>query len=499
MAAQGREHLPTRGKSAGKVNGRRQDVGMIAASSASRPISTFFQEARISRERILIVQEEKETCGVLREYLEDKGYEVAIAGSGALTEQAWRNRRPDIAVLDYTLPDGNAVGLIPRLKQIDASIPIIVLSGYGSIDLAVEAVKLGAEIFLPKPAELSTLYVVIQRCLETQRSHRRQLAENRRNSRGILNPFLGTSDSIRKLADQAQKVVSSENPVLIRGEAGAGKGNVAQWLHRNGPRAPEPFVDLNCTELSAELNTDLLGDDHNDFAGTLQRRTGLLEIAHKGTVFLDEIENADSQIQSQLLKLIDQKQFRGLGEVYDRRLDIRLIAATEQVVAPAVLRKQFRGDLHYRINWIALSVPPLRERIEDIPFLSSYILGELTADLGTGVVELGEVALRALQRYSWPGNIRELRNVLERVVLVSGKDILIDRHFRFDMLIEQYLLGIGQFRTLEEMERNYIEQVLRKERGRVQSAAKKLGIPRSSLYHKLKQYKADQSGLQSVS
>jgi DNA-binding NtrC family response regulator len=326
------------------------------------------------------------------------------------------------------------------------------------------------------------------------------LAENRRNSRGILNPFLGTSDSIRKLADQAQKVVSSENPVLIRGEAGAGKGNVAQWLHRNGPRASEPFVDLNCTELSAELlNTDLLGDDHNDFAGTLQRRTGLLEIAHKGTVFLDEIENADSQIQSQLLKLIDQKQFRGLGEVYDRRLDIRLIAATEQVVAPAVLRKQFRGDLHYRINWIALSVPPLRERIEDIPFLSSYILGELTADLGTGVVELGEVALRALQRYSWPGNIRELRNVLERVVLVSGKDILIDRHFRFDMLIEQYLLGIGQFRTLEEMERNYIEQVLRKERGRVQSAAKKLGIPRSSLYHKLKQYKADQSGLQSVS
>jgi DNA-binding NtrC family response regulator len=163
-----------------------------------------------------------------------------------------------------------------------------------------------------------------------------------------------------------------------------------------------------------------------------------------------------------------------------------------------VLRKQFRNDLRYRINWIHLSVPPLRERAEDISILSAHILGELGYTATSGL-ELGGGALRAMQNYSWPGNVRELRNVLERVVLVTGRDFLADQDFHLDVQIEQYLSGIGQFRTLEEMERNYIQQVLRKERGRVQLAARKLGIPRSSLYHKLKQYKTDQSGLQSVS
>jgi DNA-binding NtrC family response regulator len=471
---------------------------MLAASSASRAIS-FPRGTRTLRQRILIVEEEKDTCGVLRHYLEDKGFEVATAGTCALTEQIWRTTRPDVAILDYSLPDGTALELLPRLKAMDASIPIIILTGYGSIDLAVEAVRLGAEFFLPKPAELSTLHVLIQRSLQNQRNHRQHSAESARRDRGAPDPFLGTSDSIRRLADLAHKVALSDTPVLIQGEAGTGKGTMARWLHRNSPRASEAFVDLNCGELSVDrLEVELFGDEHDPPAGTLQAKNGLLEIAHKGSVFLDEVENVDSRIQPKLLKVVDEKQFRRVGEVCDRRVDIRLIASTQQVMARTVLRKQFRGDLYYRVSWIPLSVPPLRERVEDIPILSAHILAELTADLGTGDLELGEVALRALQGYSWPGNIRELRNVLERVALVTGRD-LADQDFRLDVQIEQYLSGVGQFRTLEEMERNYIQQVLRKERGRVQSAAKKLGIPRSSLYHKLKQYKTDQSGLQTVS
>jgi transcriptional regulator with PAS, ATPase and Fis domain len=247
------------------------------------------------------------------------------------------------------------------------------------------------------------------------------------------------------------------------------------------------------------LETELFGDEHDTLAGTLQSKAGLLEIAHKGTVFLDEIENVNVPIQPKLVKVVDEKQFRRLGEVCDRKVDFRLIAATRQVIAAPALRKHFRGDLYYRISWIPLCVPPLRERVEDIPILSAHILGELAAELGTGHLQLGGIAIRALQRYSWPGNIRELRNVLERVLLVTGKDVLADQDFSLDAEIEQYLFGIGQFRTLDEMERNYIQQVLSKERGRVQSAAKRLGIPRSSLYHKLKQYKADQPGLQPVS
>jgi DNA-binding NtrC family response regulator len=479
---------------------RRHRVGTIATSSTSRAISAAPRGIRVLRERVLIVEEEKETRGVLRDYLEDRGYEIATSPTCSVTEQIWRTARPDIAILDYTLSDGDAVELVPRLKAIDASIPIIILTGYGSIDLAAEAVKLGAELFLPKPANLSTLCALIQRTLESRRNQRRHLAEVNRSSLGARDPFLGKSDTIRRLADLAHKAALSDTPALIQGEAGTGKGTIARWLHRNGLRASEPFVDLNCGELPADLQeSELFGGERNALGDALPSKAGLLEIAHRGTVFLDEIESIDFHIQPRLLKVVDDKQFRRLGEVCDRRVDIRLIAATRQVMAPVLLRKQSRGDLYDRMSWISLSVPPLRDRVEDIPVLSAHILGELTADIRTEGLELGGVAVRALQVYSWPGNIRELRNVLERVVLVTGKDALADQDFRLDVQIEQYLSGISQFRTLEEMERNYIQQVLRKERGRVQSAARKLGIPRSSLYHKLKQYKTDQSGLQPVS
>lgn len=430
---------------------------------------------------------------MLRNYLEDKGYEISIAATCAAAEQIWCNRRPDVAILDFSLSDGNALGLVPRLKAIDASIPIIILTGYGSIDLAVEAVKLGADMFLPKPAELSTLYVMIQRSLENQRNHRQRVTERNRNSRAIVNPFLGKSESIRRLADLAYKVAQTDNPVLLQGEFGTDPGNIARWLHHNGPRASEPFVEVSCRDLPPDLlEAELFGSERDPFDGTMQGKAGVLEIAPKGTIFLDEIENVDSQTQSKLFYALEDYHFQKLDEVRDQKVDIRLIAAQQNIAAP-LSRKQFRRDLHERINWSTLLVPPLRERIDDIPALSAHILSQLTGQMGSAALTLGPDALRALQAYSWPGNIRELRNVLERVVLVSGKDAWSNEDFRFDAHIEQCVSDIGQFKTLEEMERDYIQQVLRKEHGRVRAAAKKLGIPRSSLYHKLNQYKRDQS------
>jgi DNA-binding NtrC family response regulator len=448
------------------------------------------------KDKVLVVEDEKEVCELLRQYLEGKGYEVATAGTCTQAEQIWRAARPDLTILDYSLPDGNALGLIPRLRAADPTIPVIVLTGYGSIDLAVEAIKVGAEQFLTKPAELATLHVIIQRSLENQRNRRKQLAEKSRMGRKNPDPFLGKSDVIRKLGEMAQKVAFTESPVLIQGETGTGKGVLARWLHYHGARSSEPFVDLNCGGMSRELlETELFGHERGAVSGAAQSKTGLLEIAHKGTLFLDEVGEADTQVQPKLLKVLEEKQFRRLGDVRDRRVDVRVIAATHQAMAKLVQQKQFRGDLYLRISASPLFTPSLRERAEDIPILSQHILGSLAGDLGTSDFELTESAVRVLQGYSWPGNIRELRNVLERAVLITGSRLLTDKDLHFDVRVEQDIAGNGQFRTLDEMERHYIEQVLRKENGRVELAAKKLGIPRSSLYHKLKQYRTDRPGL----
>jgi DNA-binding NtrC family response regulator len=441
------------------------------------------------KNKVLIVDDNPDVRESMRRFLESKGCDTAMASSCDIAEQVCRTTRPDIAVLDYSLPDGNALELIPRLRAIDQSIPVIILTGYGSIELAVEAIKLGADQFLTKPAELSALMVLIQRSLENQRNHRKQVAEKTRMHRNALDPFIGNSEGIKKLSELANKVAATDSPVLILGETGSGKGVLARWLHQNGPRAPEPFVDLNCGGFSRELlDTELFGHERGAFTGAVQSKTGLLEIAHKGTVFLDEIGDVDLQIQPRLLKVLEDKQFRRLGDVRDRRVDIRLVAATHQDMAKLVRDKQFRSDLYFRVSTILLHTPALRERTEDIPVLSTNILATLSSDLGNVDFELTSAALRALQSYSWPGNIRELRNVLERAVLIKGSKIITDKDLHFDVRVESEMIENGALKTLDEMERQYIQQVLQHEGGRVESAARRLGIPRSSLYHKLKQY-----------
>jgi DNA-binding NtrC family response regulator len=441
------------------------------------------------KNKVLIVDDNADVRESMRRFLESKGCDTAMASSCDIAEQVCRTTRPDIAVLDYSLPDGNALELIPRLRAIDQSIPVIILTGYGSIELAVEAIKLGADQFLTKPAELSALMVLIQRSLENHRNHRKQVAEKTRMHRNALDPFIGNSEGIKKLSELANKVAATDSPVLILGETGSGKGVLARWLHQNGPRAPEPFVDLNCGGFSRELlDTELFGHERGAFTGAVQSKTGLLEIAHKGTVFLDEIGDVDLQIQPRLLKVLEDKQFRRLGDVRDRRVDIRLVAATHQDMAKLVRDKQFRSDLYFRVSTILLHTPSLRERTEDIPVLSTNILATLSSDLGNVDFELTSAALRALQSYSWPGNIRELRNVLERAVLIKGSKIITDKDLHFDVRVESEMIENGALKTLDEMERQYIQQVLQHEGGRVESAARRLGIPRSSLYHKLKQY-----------
>jgi DNA-binding NtrC family response regulator len=443
----------------------------------------------MAKDRILVVDDEVAARFGIRDFLETQGYEVDEADSCQRTLELFQNSRPDAAIIDYMLPDGHALDFLPRLKDIDPTTPLIILTAFGSIDLAVRAVKEGADHFLTKPVELQALLVILRRLLEHRRIRHRQLIGRSQQAREDVDPFRGTSMAIRQLAEQTKRVLATESPILIQGETGTGKGVLAKWLHNHGPRAEEAFVDLNCAGLSRDLlETELFGHEKGAFTGATASKSGLLEVAHHGSVFLDEIGDMDPQVQPKLLKVLEEKRFRRLGDVRDRYVDIRLIAATHQDLVLLVQEKRFRSDLYFRISTIPLAVPPLRERVEDIPLLAQYLLERLATDLGRGDVRLTPDAERALQAYPWLGNIRELRNVLERALLLSGRSVLGRQDLRFDAPLGAELAADDAHLTLLEVERRHIARILRAEQGHVEQAARKLGIPRSSLYQKIKQY-----------
>jgi DNA-binding NtrC family response regulator len=398
--------------------------------------------------------------------------------------------------MDYKLPDGTAMELLPRLKELDATVPIILLTAHGSIELAVRAVKEGAEQFLTKPVELSVLKVLLERLVERRMERQRQLADRSRSQHGHPDPFVGVSAVIRDLREQAERIADADSPILLQGETGSGKSVLARWLHEHGSRRDAPFVDLNCAALSKELlDSELFGHEKGAFTGAVAAKQGLLEVADRGTLFLDEIGDMDVQVQPKLLKVLEEKRFRRVGDVRDRRVDVRLVAATHMDLSAAAREKRFRSDLYFRISALILVVPPLRERPEDIPLLARHFLAELGARRGRGEVTLQPDAELALSRYAWPGNIRELRNVLERAVLLSGGRALSRGDLRFEPSGEAEAEDTSHL-TLEEVERRHIERALRLEAGHVERAAQRLGIPRSSLYERLKRLGINRSGFQ---
>jgi len=450
----------------------------------------------MSKDRVLLVEQDREFSERTMRFLRGAGFEVNTASTCLRAEQVWPTFRPDVAVLSHDLPDANAQQFVPGFKAFDPFVPLIVLSGYGAIDLAIESVKLGAEQFLTKPVELPTLLAVIQRSLSNRRYRRRQFADELRKPSATHDLFHGQSESIRDLAEMAHQAAISDNPVLIQGEPGTCKSALARWLHDRGHRSSGPFVEVRCAD-GGDLTTELFGRDEGH-AGE-PGLSGLVEAAHRGTLFLDCVGDLDPQLQVRLLRLLEKKSSSHARNLRERNVDLRLIAATPQPMADLVRARQFRGDLYFRLSKISLLTPCLRERTEDIPGLCEQILYTLAGDFGLGHLELTADALSVLQGYSWPGNIRELRGVLERAVLRAGASPLAAKDLPADICGYQNLTAEGHFKTLEEMERDYIELVLRSERGRVEAAARKLGIPRSSLYNKLKHYGLDRHGLRTVS
>jgi DNA-binding NtrC family response regulator len=441
------------------------------------------------RNRVLLVDDEPGPRFGIRRFLKSHGFDVEEADDCASARVKFRAFRPDVTVLDFRLPDGTALDLIPEFRAVDDS-ALIVLTAFASIDTAVEAVKLGAENFFTKPVELDALLVVIRRTIDNQRNRQQVKAQSSAGRRRI-DPFLGRSEAVADLRQKVEAVLRTDSPVLLHGETGTGKTVLARWIHDRGRRAGEAFVDLNCAGISRELlETELFGHEKGAFTGATATKQGLLEVAHRGTVFLDEIGDMDAQVQASLLKVLEEKRFRRLGDVKDRTTDVRLIAATHRDFRALVEESRFRQDLYYRISTLELFVPPLRERREDIPLLAEEILDGLARDLGQPRMRITPEAERVLCRYDWPGNIRELRNVLERALLRSPGEAL---HASSVIMPSESLPSaspptVRREGTLDEVERDYIQQVLREEKGLIDRVAARLGISRSAVYYKARKF-----------
>ena len=447
----------------------------------------------MSKFDILLVDDEPQLRFTVRRFLESRGYSIQEAESCQSAIEICRNSRPDAILLDYNLPDGDALSLLPSLQEIQPDIPILILTAHATVDLAVRAMKQGAENFLTKPLELPTLQVILERVLENQRNRLKVVANESRIGREFMGAFLGQGPAIHQLAELAQNALRTDGPVLIQGETGSGKGTLAVWLHNQGPRSKEACVDLNCAGLSRELlESELFGHEKGAFTGAISSKMGLLEIAHRGTVFLDEIGDADPMVQAKLLKVLEDKRFRRLGDVRDRHIDVRLIAATHHNLHTLMKENKFRSDLYFRISTILLKIPPLRERTEDIPLIARALLEKIAVNLKHAEIELTAEAVTALQRYSWPGNIRELRNVLERAALLCEDGTIKPRHLHFEFPSEGHppsgaSSGMQDSNlSLSDVERIYIQKIIHEENGRIERAAQRLGIPRSSLYKKIK-------------
>jgi len=395
-------------------------------------------------------------------------------------------------ICDFRLPDGDASNVLERLRMIDSGVPLIVVTAHGSIDLAVHMIKEGAAHFITKPLELSVLLVVVQRLLDDRRRAARADAAAAVQRREEADPFCGTSDVIRRLHETTAAIAASDATVLIGGETGSGKGVLARWIHAHSKRAAEAFVDINSAGLSRELlESEMFGYERGAFTGASAAKAGLLEVAHRGTVFLDEIGEIDLHVQPKLLKVVEDKRFRRLGDVHDRVVDIRLIAATHADLRTLVSQGRFRSDLYFRINTFTLTLPALRERAEDIPLLAERILRRLAAQLGKQNVTLAKSANDALARHAWPGNIRELRNVLEHALLFARGSEIRSEDLRFAHVAPQETIGADEPMALAEIEKRHILRVMRLEEGNVERAAKRLGIPRSTLYRRLKDLGSD--------
>ena len=446
-------------------------------------------------ERVLIVEDDPSTRTGLSELVQAWGFQTDEAGDGEEAMRKVTTFRPAIIVSDLVMPKMGGADLLRALKDQLSDITFILLTAQGTIDSAVEAIKEGAYDYLSKPVDPQRLQILLQKAVERQetlrevRHLRRQLREQ-----GSFGRIIGNSPGIRKVYRVIEQSAPTGASVLISGDSGTGKELIAQTIHELSPRASFPFVAINCAAIPETLlESEIFGHEKGAFTGASERRTGVFELAHRGTLFLDEIAEMMPATQVKLLRVLQERVFRRLGGRQEISVDVRVIAATNMNPPEAVNNSKLREDLYYRLNVFAIDLPPLRERREDIPLLVQTFLTEFNRTNAKGIRAVDQDAMYILERYPWPGNIRELRNVIERATILAESEFIEPRHLPPTLLArgEESLptLTIAPGTTVDEAERRLILLTLDHTRNNKTRAAEILGISLKTLHNKLNRMK----------
>jgi DNA-binding NtrC family response regulator len=409
----------------------------------------------------------------------------------------------DLLVLDYRLPDTTGLKILERVRVEMPEISVVMMTAYGTVESAVQAMKLGAFDYLTKPVNLDELSVVVQKALETTRLRRevRRLRTEQRETHGKIQ-LLGRSPAMREVLELVQKVRSSQaTTVLLEGESGTGKNVVAKSIHYGSPRADRPFVTITCSALTETLlESELFGHERGAFTDAKGQKKGLMEAADGGTVFLDEIGEMGPAMQAKLLRVLEEKTFKRVGGTRDIEVDVRVIAATNRVLEEVVRAGHFREDLFYRLQVIPIHLPPLRDRVEDIPLLAQFFLDGFSREFRKSTSGISSAAMEMLVRYPWPGNIRELRNALERIMILEDTEQIDVPHLPLSIRQiskdspvpaeadgDGLQVALGAM-TLEEIERRAISMALEKSNHNQVQAARLLGISRDTLRYRMKKF-----------
>lgn len=441
--------------------------------------------------RILVVEDEPKLRRVIELQLTAAGYAVDQAGSA---EEAMRFvDRADLVLTDLKLPGVDGQAFLEAVRRQNAELPVVVMTAYGTVETAVDAMKAGAADFLLKPFSLDHLMQVIAKQLEVRalRDENRQLREAL-DQRYQFDNIIGRSHAMREIFATIERVAPTRATVLLAGESGTGKDLIARAIHYHSPRRDRPFVKINCTAIPENLlESELFGYEKGAFTGATQSKPGRFEQADTGTVFLDEIGDVPVSIQVKLLRVLQEREFERLGSNKTLKTDVRVIAATNADLRAALEQGTFREDLYYRLNVVPINIPPLRQRKEDIPFLARHFVKKLAPELGSCVDEISDSAIARLMQYHWPGNVRELENVIERSLVLCPNKVLDAADIRLDTTLQpRATAGEGflpEGMTLEEYEKYLIREALRRAGGNKSQAARLLGLTRNAFRYRLSQ------------